>query len=192
CATLRGMEAGENKLETLASSSTGADRWMGVWLGLSALLVCAGLFLPAVTVRRLFLSEEYSLAEGVYSFLVAGDWFLFLVTFAFTIVFPISKVGVCLALWFLSPRGSQRSVKFAGTLASLSKWSMLDVFVIALMVLVVDGRLLDSADIHVGVVAFTGGVLLSAWGARRIGILHGAGALFDQTRSFDGPDRHAG
>jgi paraquat-inducible protein A len=131
-----------------------------------------------VTVRRLFLSEEYSLAEGVYSFLVAGDWFLFLVTFAFTIVFPISKVGVCLALWFLSPRGSQRSEKFAGTLANLSKWSMLDVFVIALMVLVVDGRLLDSADIHVGVIAFTSGVILSAWGARRIGILHGAGALY--------------
>lgn len=166
----------KSERDTLATSSSGADRWMGAWLVLSAALLCAGLFLPAVTVRRLFLSEEYSLAGGVYKFLIDGDWFLFLITFAFTMLFPIGKVAVCLALWFLSPRGSERSAKLAGTLASLSKWSMLDVFVIALMVLVVDGRLLDSADIHVGVIAFTGGVLLSAWGARRIGILHGASA----------------
>jgi len=37
----------------------------------------------------------------------------------------------------------------------------------------VDGRLLSSADIHAGVVAFTAAVLLSTYAARRIGALSG-------------------
>ena len=166
------MKNGAAKRDTLAAAGSGIDRLLGPGLLLSAALLAAGMFLPAVTVRRLFMANEYSLAEAVFSFLEAGDWFLFLITLVFTMVFPVGKVVTCLALWFLAPRGSGRAARLAHWLASLSKWSMLDVFVIALMVLVVDGRLLDSADVHVGVIAFTAGVLLSAWAARRVGILH--------------------
>lgn len=167
------MEDGAGKRDSLAAAAGGgANRLLGPALALSAALLAAGMLLPAITVRRLFMANEFSLAEAVFSFLEAGDWFLFLITFVFTMAFPIGKVAVCAGLWFLAPRGSGRAARLAHWLASLSKWSMLDVFVIALMVLVVDGRLLDSADVHAGVIAFTAGVLLSAWAARRIGILH--------------------
>ncbi len=155
---------------TLASAAAGADRWVGVWLGLSAALLLAGLFLPAVTVRRFFFSEEYSLAGAVFRFAAAGDWFLFLVTFLFSILFPLGKIGVCLALWYAAPGGG-RAVRLAGWLAAFSKWSMLDVFIIALVVLVVDGQMFSAADVHIGVVVFSAGVLLSTWAARRIDAL---------------------
>jgi paraquat-inducible protein A len=161
---------------TLAARSAGADRLVGVWLVLAAGLLGAGLFLPAVTVRRFFLAKQYSLAGGVFAFLEGGDWFLFAVTFAFTILFPVAKVAVCLALWFVVRGASPQAARLAQLLAALSKWSMLDVFIIALVVLVVDGRLLSSADVHAGVIAFTGAVLLSTYAVRRITVLLAKGA----------------
>ena len=53
------------------------------------------------------------------------------------------------------------AARLTGALAGLSKWSMLDVFVIARVVLVVDGQLLSSADGHVGVIAFAASVVAS-------------------------------
>jgi paraquat-inducible protein A len=157
---------------TLAARSAGADRLVGVWLVLAAALLAAGLFLPAVTVRKLFvLSREYSLSEAVFAFLDAGEVFLFAVTFAFTIAFPVAKVAVCLALWFVVRGGSASAARLVRILAGLSKWSMLDVFIIALVVLVVDGQLLSSADVHAGVIAFTAAVVLSTYAVRRISVL---------------------
>ena len=161
----------EPRPATLAALSRGADRLVGLWLVLAAGLLGAGLFLPAVSVKRFFLSQEYSLAEGVFGFLSSGDWFLFLVTFAFSILFPIAKIGVCLALWFFVRRDHPLTATLSGWLATLSKWSMLDVFIIALVVLLLNGRLLSSADVHSGVIAFTAAVLLSTYAARRINAL---------------------
>lgn len=159
---------------TLAASARGSDRLVGFWLLAAAVLLGAGLFLPAVTLRQFYVFEkQYSLAEGVFSFAEAGDWFLFVVVFAFSILFPIAKILVCLALWFVVPSDAPITGKLSGWLATVSKWSMLDVFIIALMVLLVDGHLLSSADIHAGVVAFTAAVLLSTYAARRIGALSG-------------------
>ena len=159
---------------TLAARSRGPDRLTGVWLALSALLLGAGLFLPAVTFGRLFFSEEHSLAGAVFGFAASGNWFLFLLTFTFSIAFPLGKVAACLALWFAVPPGARWAPRLAEWLGTLSRWSMADVFVIALVVLAVDGRILDSADIHVGVPAFAAGVLLSAWAARRVGVMAAA------------------
>jgi len=159
---------------TLAALSRGADRLVGVWLVLAGGLLAAGLFLPAVSVQRFFLTKEYSLAEGVFGFLASGDWFLFLITLAFSILFPIGKIAVCLALWFFVRRDHPLTARLSGWLAALSKWSMLDVFIIALVVLLLNGRLLSSADVHSGVIAFTAAVLLSTYAARRINVLSAA------------------
>ena len=158
--------------DTLAAASAGADRWMGACLGLSGALLLAGLWLPALTVSAFFHSEQYSLAGAVFGFAAAGDWFLFGLTFLFTVLLPLAKVAACLALWFAAPRGA--GARLADGLAALSRWSMVDVFIVALVVLVVDGQLLTSADIHAGIVVFTAGVLLSGWAARRVARLAAA------------------
>ena len=164
-------EAETQRPVTLATLSQGPDRLVGVWLVLAAVLLVAGLFLPAVSVHRFFLTREYSLAEGVFAFLASGDWFLFLVIFLFSILCPVAKIGVCLALWFVVRRDHPLTARLSGWLAALSKWSMLDVFIIALVVLLLNGQLLSSADVHSGVIAFTAAVLLSTYAARRINAL---------------------
>lgn len=146
----------------------GAHLRLGALLALSGALLAAGLFLPAITLGPVFFAERVSLAGAVFGFAAAGQWFLFLITFAFTVAFPLAKVAVCLALWATPRRpGGAAAVRLAGWLAALSRWSMVDVFIVALVVLAVDGRVFGAADIHAGVIVFSAGVLLSTWAARR-------------------------
>lgn len=160
----------QERRATLAREARGFDRLVGAWLLLSLGLLLAGLFLPAITVRALIFSRELSLFESVIGFLESGEYFLFAVTFPFTILFPLAKILTGIALWYLVETRGYFSYRVLAWLAGLSKWSMLDVFVIALMVLLADGRLLTSADIHAGVVVFAVAVLLSTFAIRRLNL----------------------
>jgi paraquat-inducible protein A len=157
----------------LSRRASGFDRWLGVILLASFAALVAGLLLPAITIRSMFIGRDFSLLDSVVAFGEQGDWFLFIVTFVFTIVFPLFKTVTGLALWFVIDATGSFARPVLGWLAALSKWSMLDVFIIALIVLVADGRLLSSADIRIGAVAFSAAVLVSTWATRRLSLLAG-------------------
>lgn len=157
----------------LSRRAHGFDRGLGLILLASLVALVAGLLLPAITVRSLFISQDFSLVESVLAFLDQGDWFLFIVTFLFSVVFPVVKIVTGLALWFFLDSTSGYARPVLGWLATFSKWSMLDVFIIALIVLVADGRLLTSADIQVGAIVFSVAVLVSTWATRRLSGLAG-------------------
>jgi paraquat-inducible protein A len=157
----------------LSRRANGIDRLLGLVLLASLGALVVGLALPAITVRSLFFAQDFSLFESVLAFLEDGDWFLFVVTFLFSVVFPIAKIVVGLALWFALDATGAYARPVLGWLAAMSKWSMLDVFIIALIVLVADGRLLSSADIQIGAIVFSGAVLTSTWVTRRLSVLAG-------------------
>ena len=157
----------------LSRRAAGFDRALGPILVVTLGALVAGLLLPAITVRSLFISQEFSLVESVLAFLDQGDWFLFIITFLFSVVFPVVKIMTGIALWFFLDATSGYARPALGWLATLSKWSMLDVFIIALIVLVADGRLLTSADIQIGAIVFSVAVLVSTWATRRLSALAG-------------------
>lgn len=157
----------------LSRRATGTDRVVGLVLVASLVALAVGLVLPAITIRSLFFATEFSLIESVLAFLNDGDWFLFLVTFLFSVAFPVVKIVTGIALWFFLDATEAYARPVIGWLAFLSKWSMLDVFIIALIVLVADGRLLSSADIQVGAIVFSLAVLTSTWATRRLSVLTG-------------------
>jgi len=67
----------------LRERASGLDRWLGLVLALALVLLVLGLFLPAIKISTfIFISREFSLVESVFSFLEAGNYFLFAVTFA--------------------------------------------------------------------------------------------------------------
>ena len=70
-------------------------------------------------------------------------------------------------------RDSAAARRLLAWLSVVSKWSMLDVFIIAVTVLVVDGQLLTSADIHAGIIFFAAAVLLSTFSVRQLSALAG-------------------
>ena len=157
----------------LSRRAQGFDRGLGLILVATLGALIAGLLLPAITVRSLFISQEFSLVESVLAFLDQGDWFLFIITFLFSVVFPVVKLIAGIALWFFLDATSGYARPVLGWLATFSKWSMLDVFIIALVVLVADGRLLTSADIQIGAIIFSVAVLISTWATRRLSALAG-------------------
>ena len=149
-------------------------RLLGVPILLSLGLLLAGLFLPAITVRKFYFFEEvYSLFDGIVAFYEAGKYFIFAVTLVFTVIFPLGKILTALVIWGFVARDSAAARRLLAWLAVVSKWSMLDVFIIAVTVLVVDGQLLTSADIHAGIIFFAAAVLLSTFSVRQLSALAG-------------------
>ncbi len=156
----------------LRARATGIDRWLGLVLAAALVLLALGLFLPAIEINSFFfLSREFSLVEGVFSFLDGGNYFLFVVTFVFSILFPTFKIITSLVLWHVADVSGESARSLLNGLSAASKWSMLDVFIIALVVLVADGRLLSGADIRVGAIVFSVSVLVSTWAVRRLSLL---------------------
>jgi len=156
----------------LRDRARGFDRWLGFVLAAALVLLARGLFLPAIEISSFFfLSREFSLFDGVFSFLEQGDYFLFAVTFGFSILCPTVKTITGLVLWYAADISGSSARSLLNGLAVASKWSMLDVFIIALVVLVADGRLLSGADIRIGVIVFSASVLVSTWAVRRLSLL---------------------
>jgi paraquat-inducible protein A len=86
----------------------------------------------------------------------------------FSVLIPASKVLIGLWAWVAGQNRPQLVRRMLRVLAAISKWSMLDVFIVALTVLVVDGRILDSADVHVGIILFAAAAIASTLATQRL------------------------
>ncbi len=115
--------------------------------------------------ERLWFETGYSILSSVAALAGDGDWFLAAVVGMFSIVLPVAKIAFAAWAWFTG-RVDARPIRALG---ALSKYSMLDVFVIAVAVLALDGRLLTSAQAGPGIVCFTVSILLSSWALHRLG-----------------------
>ncbi|WP_105383394.1 paraquat-inducible protein A [Neorhizobium alkalisoli] len=108
-----------------------------IWLRLLLLVLAAsflalGLFLPIIRFDKLyFFSEAPSLIDLVTALFREGDIALFLVVGLFSIVFPIVKlIGLAVQL---SGRAGEAGL-FRRAMPHLSKWSMMDVMLVAIVV----------------------------------------------------------
>lgn len=153
---------------SLAAVAAGRDRLIGPLLILSLALLAAGLALPALSIGNFLVRKDYSILQGVWAFYKAGDYFLFIVVGVFSVVLPTIKTLLSSYVWFAVPRGGRRAERIVRILAGISKWSMLDVFIIAVTMLVIEGSLLTSADVHAGIFTFAAAVLLSTVAIRRM------------------------
>jgi paraquat-inducible protein A len=127
--------------------------------------------MPAISITRLFVfSDTYSIAGAVFEFWARGNYLLFAIVFFFSLVFPAVKILIALGAW--SAGGDHREGETLRRLCRLfavvSKWSMLDVFIVALTVLAVEGNLFAAADVHLGVVLFASSVILSTLAIQRL------------------------
>jgi paraquat-inducible protein A len=121
-----------------------------------------GIFLPFTSVTKLWLfNNQISVYRGLIVLWGAGELFLFLILFVFTICFPFVKINALLALW-LYPKLSIEQAKNAYRFVShLGKWSMLDVFVVAILVLTVKSTGVASIKVGIGFFLFFISVMLT-------------------------------
>ena len=157
---------------SLSALASGADRWLGWGAILAAVLLVAGWVLPIMTVERLlFLSHEISILQGVGELWSEGESFLALVIGAFSVLLPAVKLALALYLWFHAEAGSRRLHHALSLLELAGRWSMLDVFVVALLVVAIRTSLIDDVTVHPGVYVFTAAIVLSLVVVQRMTVL---------------------
>lgn len=109
----------------------------------------AGIFLPFTSVTKLWLFQnQISVYHGLIILWQAGELFLFLILFVFTICFPFVKLTAMLVLWLYPRLETEHARKMFHFVSNMGKWSMLDVFVIAILVLTIKSS--NVAQIKVG------------------------------------------
>lgn len=131
-------------------------------LAVAVLALPFGLLLPTVTISKVGgISEStYSVVTGIFDLARSGNLFLALVIFVFSFLFPIVKLSALGVMWFTKMDSDSRE-RALHHLKVLGKWSMLDVFVIAVFVGAVQFGFLASASPRFGLFLFSGTVILS-------------------------------
>ncbi len=130
--------------------------------GIALVALIIGLVTPLLTLKKLvFVTNTFSIWSGLVTLWQQGHVPLSLLLIAFSIVFPLIKIFIIL---FCANRYTDqplRSLRWMKWLSALGKWSMLDVFVVAVLVASVKLGALASIEIHYGLYAFATAVLLT-------------------------------
>ena len=131
---------------------------------LSTVLLLVGLSLPLLETHQQLLwkkwQSSYSVWAGVVALWHERDYFLAAVLFFFSIVFPILKLVALAVIWFVRLVDAQRD-HLLHSLGLLGKWSMLDVFVVAILIVLVKLGPLARVEPRTGVYFFTAAIVAS-------------------------------
>ncbi len=133
-----------------------------LWLSVLACFIL-GVSLPIATVEKFIVFEnEFSLINSMTELASepsGQNIFLLLIIGIFTFIFPIAKfITMFLQIKNYGKNWQNKMTKFVET---IGHFSMLDVFVIALMVLLLKLRVLVDVIIHSGFYWFSASIILS-------------------------------
>lgn len=129
-------------------------------LALACVALAIGLELPVVTLRSGLAHDSYSVLGGIADLARSGERLLALIVLAFSVLFPMVKLAM-LAHVLFRPASSERRERLVRWLELLGRWSMLDVFVIAILIGSVHLGILSEARAARGTYVFAAGILLS-------------------------------
>ena len=142
------------------------DRIQFTWalLVTSALLYIPANIYPVLSTITLGNAQPQTIAGGVLHLAEAGDWPIAAVIFVASIVVPISKI-VALGWLCIAARGrpgaSLSRTRAYRLTEKIGRWSMIDVFVVAVLATLVQAGALMSIEPGRGAVAFAGVVILT-------------------------------
>lgn len=138
-------------------------------LWISLLTLAIGIFAPVMTFKRLvFYKTTFSIRSGLVALFKEGEYILFLVIFVFTIMFPVMKIALLFLIRYYRAWSQVKKKKFLHYLNLISKWSMLDVFIVALLVVIVRLGIMGKVEVRWGIYVFAVSVILSALVTQRL------------------------
>jgi paraquat-inducible protein A len=139
--------------------STGHKQFLWV---LTLTLLLLGISLPMFTFTKFyFFDDSFSLLGGIFHLLGEGEPLLFVMLFTFSILMPAYKMALLFRLNFVDTLSLSQKDTYDLQLTRMGKWSMLDVFVIAILVVTIKLRAIAEITIHVGLYLFAAGVICS-------------------------------
>jgi paraquat-inducible protein A len=120
----------------------------------SLALFPAAVFLPILEVQRLGHHHRSSIVGGIWELLSQGSYFVGLIIFFFSIVFPLLKLTALLELTWLCALSEKHRATTYRWMELAGKWSMMDVMLLAFLVMMI--KLSGLVEFHFGpaVIAF--------------------------------------
>ena len=120
----------------------------------------AVLFTPFMRLRIGLGSTDYTLMRSVEMLWDSGLGVLAILVFGFSVVFPFAKLATLAAVTF-APRVTPRHQAWLAGVERAGKWSMLDVFLVCLILTLTSGQVMVGAEPRVGIPLFVAAILLS-------------------------------
>jgi paraquat-inducible protein A len=143
----------------------GQLRWL---IALNMLCLIVGLFAPMLTIEKFVVLENtFSVVSGVFELLKEGQWLLFVLLAAFSIVLPLLKIFVLYRVVARTAAASNYH-RHIRRIHDYGKWSMLDVFVVAVLIVALKLGYVFDVQVHIGLYAFAIAVLLTMYITARV------------------------
>lgn len=153
---------------SFSRAATGLDRLVLPLLVLALVALPFTWFLPLFRTELLVFLDNEVTVIGAARTLFKADLLLFAVIVLFGMVVPVAKLAGLIYGWAILPAEAGRA--WIGALNKISKFSMLDLFLIAVTIVGLKGVGLGKVEIAYGLYAFAAVVLmilaLSFWADR--------------------------
>jgi paraquat-inducible protein A len=126
--------------------------------------------LPILESRALLTAESNTIISGIVLFWESGSWMIATLVFIASIVVPLTKL-LALTLLLVSVQRKSRARPYQRTqlyrmVEFIGRWSMLDIYVVALTVTLVQVGTLASIEVGPGALAFGAVVVVTMIAAR--------------------------
>jgi len=137
-----------------------------VFLFVATFSLALGLTMPLMNISRLyFFDESPSLLQLIGALWQGDEWLLAAIVGLFSVILPIAKLGVA---HLAAARVPAAAYALHSWVSLLSKWSMLDVLLVALVIFGAKTSGLATAIAQPGLWFFTASAILSALAAHLI------------------------
>ncbi len=144
------------------------NRTIALVIAAAALYIPANV-LPIMNIRELGVLTESTILQGLVQFWNAGSYPIALTIFAASILIPILKIGsliwLCAAAKGYVPHSARTLGKVYWMTELLGRWSMVDIFVVAILVTMVQLGNYMRMTPGPGALAFAGVVILTMFAA---------------------------
>lgn len=135
---------------------------------LSVICLILGLTLPILTFEEMiFWKHTFTVLTGIQSLYEEGHYILALVVFLFSVIFPIVKLSFLLIIWYCKFTEPRRRW-LIGWVSQMGRWSMLDVFVVAIVVVIGKMSQAASAEPRRGIYIFATSIIFAMLAASRL------------------------
>lgn len=129
-----------------------------------------GIFFPFFSVTKLWVfNDSVSVVGGIFTLFQEGEYFLFAVLSLFTLAFPSLKLTLLAVIWAERKHRLERVRGLLEKVETLGKWSMLDVFVVAVLIVMMKAAGLAKIHISLGLYLFTLSVITTQVASMAIG-----------------------
>ena len=130
-----------------------------IFVSLASLIT--GLSVPVMTMKELvFWQHTFSVVTGIQALWTENNRVLAGIIFLFSIVFPLVKLFALLVIWF-RPFSDPVRDRLLRAVSQIGKWSMLDVFVVAVTIVITKLSSVMKAEPQFGLYLFGGSVMIA-------------------------------